>query len=110
MQRWEEQVAQIQGSVQQVQDTFNLQLGSLEQKQREFQQLEQEWQEKRVQSADLWGAVNLYQEILQPVQDQVNGVRQHLEAIANGLNQIQETGDYQLQSISQLRQTLSSFV
>lgn len=110
LQRWEEQVAQIQSSVQQVQDTFNLQVGSLEQKQRAFQQLEQEWQEKRVQSADLWGAVNLYQEILQPVQDQVNGVRQHLEAIANGLNQIQETGDYQLQSIAQLRQTLSSFV
>ena len=110
LQRWEEQVAQIQSSIQQVQDTFNLQVGSLEQKQREFQQLEQEWQEKRVQSADLWGAVNLYQEILQPVQDQVNGVRQHLEAIANGLNQIQETGDYQLQSIAQLRQTLSSFV
>lgn len=110
LQRWEEQVAQIQSSIQQVQDTFNLQVGSLEQKQREFQQLEQEWQEKRVQSADLWGAVNLYQEILQPVQDQVNGVRQHLETIANGLNQIQETGDYQLQSIAQLRQTLSSFV
>ena len=110
LQRWEEQVAHIQSSIQQVQDTFNLQVGSLEQKQREFQQLEQEWQEKRVQSADLWGAVNLYQEILQPVQDQVNGVRQHLEAIANGLNQIQETGDYQLQSIAQLRQTLSSFV
>ncbi len=110
LQRWEEQVTQIQSSVQQVQDTFNLQVGSLEQKQREFQQLEQEWQEKRVQAADLWGAVNLYQEMLQPVQDQVNGVRQHLEAIANGLNQIQETGDYQLQSIAQLRQTLSSFV
>lgn len=110
LQRWEEQVAQIQSSVQQVQDTFNLQVGSLEQKQREFQQLEQEWQEKRVRSAELWGAVNLYQEILQPVQDQVNGVRQHLEAISNGLNQIQETGDYQLQSIAQLRQTLSSFV
>ncbi len=108
--RWEEQVTQIQSSVQQVQDTFNLQVGSLEQKQREFQQLEQEWQEKRVRSAELWGAVNLYQEILQPVQDQVNGVRHHLEAIANGLNQIQETGDYQLQSIAQLRQTLSSFV
>ncbi len=108
--RWEEQVAQIQSSVQQVQDTFNLQVGSLEQKQREFQQLEQEWQEKRVRSAELWGAVNLYQEILQPVQDQLNGVRQHLEAIANGLNQIQETGDYQLQSIAQLRQTLSSFI
>jgi chromosome segregation ATPase len=110
LQRWEEQVTQIQSSVQQVQDTFNLQVGSLEQKQREFQQLEQEWQEKRVRSAELWGAVNLYQEMLQPVQDQVNGVRQHLEAIANGLNQIQETGDYQLQSIAQLRQTLSSFV
>lgn len=108
--RWEEQVSQIQGSVQQVQNTFNLQLGDLEQKQKEYQRLEQEWQEKRVRAAELWGAVNLYQEILQPVQDHVNGVRQHLEGIANGLNQIQETGDYQLQSIAQLRQTLSSFI
>ena len=108
--RWEEQVSQIQGSVQQVQQTFNLQVGDLEQKQREFQQLEQEWQEKRVRSAALRGVVDLYQEMLQPVQDQLNGIRQHLEAIANGLNQIQETGDYQLQSIAQLRQTLNSFV
>jgi len=33
-------------------------------------------------------------------------VRQKLEAIAGILNQIQETGDYQLQAIAEMRQTL----
>ena len=108
--RWEGQVTEMQSSVQQVQDTFNLQVGDLDHKQKEFQKLEQEWQAGQVRVAELGGAVSLYQEMLQSFQDHVNGVREKLEAIANGLNQIQETGDYQLQSISQLRQTLSGFI
>jgi hypothetical protein len=54
--------------------------------------------------------VSLYQETLQPRQDGLNEIRQRLEAIADALNQIQETGDYQLQAIAQMRQTINSLL
>jgi chromosome segregation ATPase len=60
--------------------------------------------------AELRGKVNLYEETLQPRQDGLNEIRQKLEAITDALNQIQETGDYQLQAIAEMRQTISSLI
>ncbi|MBO1346452.1 MAG: hypothetical protein EBE86_003155 [Hormoscilla sp. GUM202] len=52
--------------------------------------------------------LNLYQETLQPIQDRLNDLRSKLEAISEALNQVQETGDYQLQAIAEMQQTIAS--
>jgi chromosome segregation ATPase len=64
----------------------------------------------RVSVAELLGQVKIYQETLQPRQDGLGEIRQKLDAIAQALNQIQETGDYQLQAIAQMQQTISSLM
>jgi len=102
----ESQIEQIRASVQQVQGTIEHQSSDQEAKQKELQSLEQNLQNQRVTLAELRSRVHLYQETLQPVQDGFDLVRQKLEAIAGILNQIQETGDYQLQAIAVMRQTL----
>jgi septal ring factor EnvC (AmiA/AmiB activator) len=64
----------------------------------------------KASAAELSGKVSLYQETLQPQQDSLNEIRQKLEAIAAALTQIQETGDYQLQAIAQMRQTIEGLI
>jgi Mg2+ and Co2+ transporter CorA len=56
--------------------------------------------------AECWGRIHLYQEMLQPVQDSLDGMRQKLEAIADALNHLQQTGNDQLQTIEEMRSSL----
>ena len=60
--------------------------------------------------AQLWGRVNVYQEMLQPVQDNLTALRQKLEAVAGELDRVQETGDEQNRVVSELRQVLSGLI
>jgi len=60
--------------------------------------------------AELWGRVNVYQEMLQPVQDNLNALRQKLEAVAGELERVQETGDEQDRVVSDLQQVLSGLI
>jgi hypothetical protein len=68
--------------------------------------MRQQWHEKSIAVAQIWGRVHLYREILQPVQDALNQLRSQLESAIRALNQVQETGDYQLQSIAELQRTV----
>jgi len=52
--------------------------------------------------------VNLYQEMLQPLQDNVDGLRQRLEGIAGSMAQFQAAGDSQGQTIAEMRQILAN--
>jgi hypothetical protein len=60
--------------------------------------------------AELWGRVNVYQEMLQPVQDNLNALRQKLEAVAGELDRVQERGDEQDRVVSDLQQVLSGLI
>jgi chromosome segregation ATPase len=102
------QIEQMQSSIQQTQGIIDRQVGEQDVKHRDLQTIEQNLQQMKVSAAELWGKVNLYQEMLQPMQDGINELRQKLEAIAEALNQVQETGDYQLQAISEMRQTVNN--
>jgi hypothetical protein len=61
-------------------------------------------------TAESRGRLNLYYEALQPIQDCVDGMRQKLQAIAESLASVQETGEYQVQAVTQIRQTLLSLI
>lgn len=102
----QEQIQQIQAAIEQAQGTVDHQAGEQELKRNEIKQLEQQWQSQKAQAAELWGRVNLYQETLQPTQDNLNSVKEKLEAIANLTAQFQEASDYQLQAIAEMRQTI----
>jgi len=110
LQKLESQIEQMRRSISQAEGMIRHQAGEQEATLVQLQSLEQSWQAKRESLAQLWGKVNLYQEMLQPRQEAVSSIRRMLEAIADALNQVQETGDYQLQAIAQMRQTISSLL
>jgi hypothetical protein len=54
--------------------------------------------------------VKVYQEMLQPVQDHLNALRQKLEAVAGELDRVQERGEEQDRVVSDLQQVLSGLI
>ena len=106
-QKLELQISQMRDLIQQEQEMIDHQAHAQEIKRQELQSLEQNLLSRRSAVAERWGRVNLYQEMLQPVQDSLDGLRHRLEALASALAQVQETRDYQLQTIAQMRQILT---
>lgn len=106
LRKLESQIEQMNSAIQQAQGMINSQAAEQETKRTELKQLEQTLLERRTVAAETWGKVNLYQEMLQPIQDGIDGLRQRLEGIAGSMAQVQESGDYQLQAVADLRQIL----
>ncbi len=108
LQKLEQEIEQLRSSIDQAQDRLNQQAYELKTKWQELQSQEQELLSLRAMTAESWGQVNLYQEMLRPIQDSLDGLQQKFQAIAGMLNQAQSTGDHQLAAIAQIRQTLLS--
>ncbi|WP_445240556.1 hypothetical protein [Microcoleus vaginatus] len=110
LQRLENEIQQVREAVSQIEANVNRQNGESEAKRYELKQLEQNLFNQKGAVAQLWGRVNVYQEMLQPVQDNLNGLRQKLEAVAGELDRVQQTGDEQDRVVSDLRQVLSALI
>lgn len=110
LQRLENEIQQVPDAISQIEANVNRQNAESEAKRYELKQLEQNLFTQKGAVAELWGRVNVYQEMLQPVQDNLNGLRQKLEAAAGELDRVQETGEQQDRVISDLRQALSGLI
>jgi chromosome segregation ATPase len=108
LQKLENQIAQIQSAIEQAQGMITTQTADQEFKRGGLRQEEETLLGRRQEVAELWGRVNLYQEVLQPVQDGVDGLRQRLEAVSDSLAQMQELGDHQVQAIAEMRQIIAN--
>ncbi|GAX38134.1 pilus motility taxis protein HmpF [Nodularia sp. NIES-3585] len=110
LQKLEYDIEQMLAAIEMDQGMIDNQTQEQNQKQQECQEMETNLLSLRLATAECWGRVNLYQEALQPIQDYLDGLRHKLQEIAASLAQIQETGDYQLQTINEMRHTLQSLV
>ena len=110
LQRLENEIQQVREAISQIEANVNRQNGESEAKRYELKQLEQNLFNQKGAVAELWGRVNVYQEMLQPVQDNLKGLRQKLEGAAAELDRVQETGEQQDRVISDLRQALSGLM
>ena len=110
LQRLENEIRQVRDALSQIEANVNRQNGESEAKRYELKQLEQNLFNQKGAVAELWGRVNVYQEMLQPVQDNLKGLRQKLEGAAAQLDRVQETGEQQDRVISDLRQALSGLM
>ena len=110
LQRLENEIQQVREAISQIEANVNRQNGESEAKRYELKQLEQNLFNQKGAVAELWGRVNVYQEMLQPVQDNLKGLRQKLEGAAGELDRVQETGEQQDRVISDLRQALSGLM
>ncbi|MEG4273193.1 MULTISPECIES: pilus motility taxis protein HmpF [unclassified Microcoleus] len=110
LQRLENEIQQVREAISQMEANVNRQNGESEAKRYELKQLEQNLFNQKGAVAQLWGRLNVYQEMLQPVQDNLNALRQKLEAVAGELDRVQETGDEQNRVVSELREVLSGLI
>ncbi|MEH2148168.1 pilus motility taxis protein HmpF [Nostoc sp.] len=108
IQKLEREIEQIRSGIELNQGMIDNQTHDLDEKRRELKAVEENLLSLRRTTAEFCGRVNLYQETLQPIQDSLDGLRQKLQGIGESLDQFQETGDYQVQAIAQLRHTLQS--
>ncbi|MBD2446082.1 hypothetical protein H6G76_02700 [Nostoc sp. FACHB-152] len=110
LQKIEQQIEQMRSAIDLDQGMIDNQTHDLEQKQQEVKTLEANLESLRVAAAECWSRVNLYQNTLQPIQDSLDSLRHKLQGISDSLAHVQETGDYQLQIITEMRQTLQSLL
>ena len=106
----EREIEQIRSGIELNQGMIDNQTHDLDEKRQELKAIEENLLSLQRTTAECWGRVNLYQEALQPIQDSLDGLRQKLQEIGESLEQFQETGDYQLQAIAQLRHTLQGLI
>ncbi|BAY61056.1 hypothetical protein NIES22_11170 [Calothrix brevissima NIES-22] len=106
LQRLEREIEQIEAGIDLAQGMVDNQTHDWEEQRQELKKLEENLQALRTETTECWSRVNIYQESLQPIQDCLDGLRQKLQAMVESLAEVQETGDYQLQAIAQMRETL----
>lgn len=106
LKKFEQEISQICSSIDQMQAKLANQEQEQEMKWQQLQTSEQELLCLRGVTAESWGRVNLYQEMLRPVQDSLDGLRQKLQAIAQLFEQSQVTRNHQSEAIAQIRQKL----
>ncbi|WP_341739454.1 pilus motility taxis protein HmpF [Microcoleus sp. CAWBG640] len=110
LQKLEQEIQQLRQAIAQNDGNVNRKTGELEGQRQEIKQLEQNLFNQKSAVAELWGRVNVYQEMLQPVQDNLSGLRQKLEAVGGELDRLEQTGEQQDQTISQLQQVISGLI
>lgn len=106
LQKLEDEIAQMREAIAQAQSLIHSQTQEQEAKRNEIKDREQFLQTKRAEVAAFHSRVGLYQEMLQPLQDQLNGLKQKVEESTQALSQVQDASDRQLQTIAELRQSL----
>jgi chromosome segregation ATPase len=110
LQKLERELEQMRAAIELDQGMIDNQTHDLQEKQQELKKMEENLISLRRANAECWGRVNLYQEALQPIQDCLDGLRQKLQSLGESVAQIQETGDYQLQTITDIRHTIHSLI
>ncbi|MBE9058480.1 pilus motility taxis protein HmpF [Sphaerospermopsis sp. LEGE 08334] len=110
LQKLESEIQQLSADIESKQGEIEHQTHELESQRQEIKSLEAQLLNLQTTTAECWGKVNLYQEALQPIQDCLDGLRDKLQAVAESINHVQENGDSQLQTITQMRQTIKSLI
>ncbi|MDX2231847.1 MAG: pilus motility taxis protein HmpF [Leptolyngbyaceae cyanobacterium bins.349] len=108
LQKLDAQLEQMKTAIQQAEQLVTSQTADQENRRSELKQVEFDLAGRRAAAAEIKGRVMLYQEMLQPIQDSIDGVRNQLETMTNSMGQVQESRDYQQQAIAEMQQMLSN--
>nr|WP_242032703.1 pilus motility taxis protein HmpF [Oscillatoria sp. FACHB-1406] len=101
-------VEEMRDSVQPLEATLAEQTSDRDRQQQELQQIEADWLQQQISTAELWAAVHCTQEILQSLQDRVSQANSKLDTISEASNSARETSEYQRQAIASLREIVDS--
>ncbi|WP_413171284.1 pilus motility taxis protein HmpF [Anabaena azotica] len=110
LQKLENEIQQLSADIEIKQGEIDHQTQEIESKRQELQSMEEQLLNLQTATAECWGRVNLYQQALQPIQDCLDKLREKLHIISDSLTHVQEIGDSQRQSITEMRQTIQSLM
>lgn len=108
MQQLENQVHDIQSTIETLKQQIDQHKTDQTAKKDALKQKESELKSKQDEVAALASQIKLYEELLQPTQDNLNSLKQKLDEMIGLMSQFQEASDYQLQAIADMRQVILS--
>ncbi|TVQ10152.1 MAG: hypothetical protein EA368_08085 [Leptolyngbya sp. DLM2.Bin27] len=106
IQTLEAEIKQTQESIARLKQDLENSEATLATQRSEVEAFESSLQQQRQDLASLAGKLAVCEELLNPAQESVNGLKQSLDNLAGGVTKLQEVNDYQLQAIAELRQTV----
>lgn len=104
----ERQIEQINAGIELSQDTIENQTSEYEEKHQDLKVKEDNLLMLKDALAESRAKVNLYEETLQPTQEGLDELRQKLQTLSDTLAQIQQSGNSQLDIVSQMQQALQN--
>jgi chromosome segregation ATPase len=113
-QKLADDIKELEGQIQHLQSDVATIQGRIEQHQAEqqikydaLQHAEEQWRSHHFLFAEASAKVEIYPSLLQPAQDTLNILREHMSAIADMMAQFQEASDYQLQATAEMQQMIN---
>lgn len=106
LQTLEQEIQQLRAAIEPKQTLVAQQAQAQAANWNELQQVEQQLRSQIAAVAELWGRVNTYQAVLQPIQDNLNQLKQQAEATVSKISQLQESSAIQHQAIAELRESV----
>ena len=106
----ETQIEQLRDRIEQHQQAIAVQSEEIVNKRQALQAMQENLSAVQIANSQLWARVNLYEETLQPIQDSLESLRHKLQGSSDALTQVQETRDYQLQAITDMRSSIESLI
>jgi chromosome segregation ATPase len=91
-QRLEAAIEQLRCNLQQTSDSIDSQWSDLEQKTREFEALDRQWREANLELVRLKTQIQQYENLLQPVQNCLDEIRQKLESVSLWFTPLETNG------------------
>ncbi|MBD2110980.1 MULTISPECIES: pilus motility taxis protein HmpF [Cyanophyceae] len=108
IQALETEVKKLQDGISQLKKEIESAESALTTHRSEVEAFEADLRRQQQDLAGLMGKLAVCEELLNPAQESVNGLRQSLENLTGAVTKLQEVNDYQLQAIAELRQTVVS--
>lgn len=108
LQKIEAEIKEIQDTVESIKQEIEQKSGEQSATREELRQLEAALNGQQTDLGAIEGRTQLLAELTSPLQEGVEGLRQKLEDTAESLSKFQESSDYQLQAIAEMRQLVSS--
>lgn len=106
LQTVEQEIRDLQTAIAAAQQSVTQQASSQEVAWNELHQFDQQVRTQIASVAELWGKVNTYQEFLQPIQDNLNLLKQQTEGATATIHQFQTYSADQHQAIAEMRETV----
>ncbi len=103
----EDELETIRTQVTEAEAHLHEQINAYDEHQNQVRSLEEQLKENRATVTLLWGRVNLYEELVEPLNESTQGLQSHGQHLQELLEQAQQTGAYQQEAVGNLQAVIA---